>query len=213
MKRLPPKLLALSPGDLKEGQDLGPFLARCDSAIASGLEAVLLREHQLSDGSMYALALALRERLDALPNECGWLGVHDRVHVALASKADGIHLGFRSLSPQQTKPLTGDAMVIGLSTHAHDRVEAWTHADYLFHGPFKPTSSKAGILDSIGLNGLESACSKTDRPIWALGGVGIEDVDSILKTGVNGVAVLSGILGQSDPSVATTRYLAGWGQA
>ena len=204
--------MALSPGDMSEAQAFGPFLERLDAAIAGGLRAILLREFELGDACLLRLARVLRQRLDNDSAEPGWLGVHDRVHIAIASKADGVHLGHRSLSPQQVRALVKHTLVIGLSTHAHDRPSEWMHADYLFHGPVRTTPSKQGLLEAIGIAGLRRARLLTEKPLWALGGIRPSDVDAILKTGVNGIAVLSGILGQDNPASATESYLVPTGQ-
>ena len=84
---------------------------------------------------------------------------------------------------------------------------SWRGADYLFHGPVFATPSKQELLEPIGLAGLARACARTDRPILALGGVRPAHVGELRAAGAHGVAVLSGILGASDPGRATAAYL------
>ena len=207
MKRLPPPLLALSPGDLDEARAFGDFLARVDAALGAGLRGVLLRELELDDAVHLRLASGLRARLDRLEPEPGWLGVHDRVHVALAAGADAIHLGFRSLASEHVATIAADQLAIGLSTHAFDDPRDWSGADYIFHGPVRETPSKRELIDAIGAGGLERAALQTDCPLWALGGIRPEDVRAVLASGARGVAVLSGIFRCADPGRATRAYL------
>ncbi len=206
MKQLPPQLLAISPGDLRDAPAAAHFLGLFDRAVRGGLRGILLREPCLPDLAFLELARQLRTRLDSIDVEQAWLGVHDRVHIALASNADGIHLGFRSLPIVEVAAIAGDRLTIGLSTHAGDEPESWAPADYLFHGPVRSTPSKAGILEPIGTSGLKRALEITDRPIWALGGLRAEDVSGVLEAGVAGVAVLSGVFGATDVQTAVECY-------
>ena len=200
----PPPIVALSPGDLTEA-DVDPFLERVSAAVEGGLRGILLRERALPDGAWLEAFAGLRART------CGvdgmWLGAHDRVHLAVAGEADGIHLGFRSLPPERVRELVGSDLAVGLSTHADDDVEEWRHADYLFHGPVRSTPSKEGWKEPVGFDGLARAVSAAERPVLAIGGMRARDVRPALDAGAHGVAVLSGILGAPDPRAATERYL------
>jgi thiamine-phosphate pyrophosphorylase len=200
--RLPPPLLGLSPGDLRSGEQTR-FLQRVDAAIEGGLRGVLLRERALEDAAFLSLARALRTRLDAVR---GWLGVHDRAHLAGAAGADGLHLGFRSLPPEDVPPALRAGRALGLSTHAGDALDALPPLDYLFHGPVRATPSKQGLLDPIGTAGLARACASTELPIWAIGGLTPGDLPASRAAGARGVAVLRGILGASDPRAAARAY-------
>lgn len=203
--RLPPPLIALTPGDAEAARS-GELERRVAAAVKGGLRGVLLREPELEDGPFERLAARLRSRLDAVG---GWLGIHDRPHLAAAAKADGVHLGFRSLEPAEVRDwLPGVAL--GLSTHAPavaGVTDGWSAADYLFHGPFGPVQ-KDPPLEPVGTAGLARAVSGTDRPIWALGGIAPGDVPEVLASGVRGVAVLSGILPDADPERRAAEYAA-----
>jgi thiamine-phosphate diphosphorylase len=195
-----PRLVALSPGDLRDdsGAAALAFLAALERALGAGLPGLLLREPQLADRDF----LALGERVRKLSARAGaWLAVHDRAHLAAALGADALHLGFRSLAPRELRPWPAGAhpcgIALGLSTHAHDDPRAWADADYLFHGPLHATPSKAGRLEPVGADGLARALAATTRPIRALGGV------------TPGVAVRAGLLPAADPAAATRAYLAG----
>ena len=204
MCALPPSLLALSPGTLPEGRGEA-LLERVRAARSRGLSGVLLREPAWRDGALLELACALRE---VLPPDEAWLGVHDRVHVAAAAGADGVHLGFRSLRPEQARAISGEGLCIGLSTHAPDDDQSWRAADYLFHGPVFSTPSKAGLLEPTGLEGLERAVQRAaGRPLFGLGGIAPEHARPCLEQGAHGVAVLGGLLAREDAADRAGAYL------
>lgn len=202
--RLPPRVLALTPGTLGPGDAAG-LLGSVRGAVGAGLRGVLVREPDLEDGALLSLARGVGEILAEFPG--AWLGVHDRVHLATLARADGVHLGFRSLPARRL----GDrgALSVGFSAHAGDESTAWEGADYLFFGPVRSTPSKAGWIEPVGLGGLAAACERTRVPVWAIGGLEPEDVGPCLAAGAAGVCVLRGILGAADPAEATGQYLAG----
>ena len=204
-RALPPQLLALSPGTLPEGSG-ELLLGRVRAARAQGLSGVLLREPAWRDAALLELATALRK---LLPRDEAWFGVHDRVHVALAAGADAVHLGFRSLAPERARAIAGDALCIGLSSHAQDSGQSWSAADYLFHGPVHWTPSKAGLVDPVGFDGLERGVLRArGRPLWALGGLAPEHTRRCLEVGARGVAVLGGLLAREDAGGRAAAYLA-----
>jgi thiamine-phosphate pyrophosphorylase len=196
-RRLPPPLLALTPGvPLRAGE----LEARVRAAVGAGLCGVLLREPSLADGPFLELAARLRELLGE-----GWLGLHDRGHLAAACRADGVHLGFRSLRPVELRGWLPEEVAIGLSTHAGDDPACFESADYLFHGPVFSTP-KPVPLDPVGPEGLASAVRGTTLPVWGLGGITPARVEDVLAVGARGVAVLSGLLGSPDPARAAAAF-------
>lgn len=199
--RLPPSLLALSPGSLTE-RSAPEFLGRLNLARRAGLEGLLLREPDLSERAFLALARAAARRLQSRPGAV-WLGLHDRAHLVSASGADGLHLGFRSLCARAARAIMPASVAIGFSSHAGDAPELFEGADYLFHGPLFETPSKAGRLEPIGALGLAAFTAESGLPVWALGGVEPEHARELCAAGARGVAVLSGILGQADASAVT----------
>jgi len=205
LKRLPPRLLALSPGTLRAAA-VPDFLRALGACAQTGLRGVLLREPALSDREFLGLAEAVRGLAPGI-----WLGVHDRVHLAVAAGADAVHLGFRSLPVAAVAEHFGARLTIGHSTHAGDAPAAWEGADYLFHGPLFSVSSKppgsAAHREPMGPEGLAKNLPQLGKPTWALGGIAPEDVRACLAAGASGIAVLSGILGSRDPLGALRRYL------
>jgi thiamine-phosphate pyrophosphorylase len=205
--RLPPGLVALTPGDLAAG-GARELARRVRIATDAGLRGVVLREPDLPDRAFLELALELRALL--APERGGWLCLHDRPHLAAAAAADAVHLGARSLPIADVRawlaPDIAPDIALGLSTHAGDDPASWRDADYLFHGPVLPTS-KPGARPAIRFEGLARAAASTDRPIWALGGLSPEHVAPSLAAGARGIAVLSGLLPRPDAAVRCIAYL------
>ena len=109
--------------------------------------------------------------------------------------------------PAVPSQLLPPSVAVGFSAHAGDVSEDWEGADYLTFGPLRETPSKQGLLEPVGLEGLERAAQRSDRPVLAIGGVRPEDVQPARTAGAAGVAVLSGILGAEDVARATESYL------
>jgi thiamine-phosphate pyrophosphorylase len=200
-RRRPPRLIALSSGRATEARDVERLVAFFKELAEVGLEGCLVREPGLDDAALFELGTQLRA---LFPAEAGrWLGIHDAVHVALAVRADAVHLGFRSLSLLHARRAVDHAreadpelvdLALGLSTHAHDDPADWELADYVFHGPVFPTPSKVGLVEPVGLAGLREAVARKPRPdlmMLGLGGIDTTSLESVLATGVDGAAVLA----------------------
>lgn len=207
--RLPPPILALSPGTLGAA-DAPLFLERVRRCVERGLRGVLLRERALSDHVYLELALELRR---ALPRESGgWLALHDRPHLACAVDADAIHLGGRSLAPSAVRSWLSRDVALGLSTHSGDEPASWRDADYLFHGPVKATRKGIDTVQGIGFEALARAVRGASVPVWALGGLAPEDAAECARAGAHGVAALGGILARHDAPERAASYLRAWSQ-
>jgi thiamine-phosphate pyrophosphorylase len=193
-----PPLLALSPGDLREGTARA-LLGRVERAVAGGLEALVLREPGLSERAFLELGGELRRLVRVLI-------VHDRVHLAGMLRADALQLGFRSLPPAEVE----SELPIGFSAHAHDAPQARSGADFLLLGPVLATPSKEGLLEPLGFEGLARECARESRPVWAIGGLGPGHAAAVRAAGAHGMAVLRGVLAAPDPERAARSYLEGW---
>lgn len=197
-RRLPPRLLALTSGRARSSRDAERLAASVISLAAHGLEGCLVREPGLEDAALLTLAERLRGELEGF-----WLGIHDRLHVGLAVRADGVHLGFRSLKPHVARQALvqagGAGIALGLSTHAGEDRSPWSEADYIFHGPVYPTPSKVGLVEPVGPEGVRQAASEHPA-VWALGGLGADNIESAFEAGARGVAVLGALAGAARPS-------------
>lgn len=175
------------------------------AALAAGLPAIQLREKDLPGRPLLALADALRaetSRAGAL------LFVNDRIDVAIAAGADGVHLGEASMPPGVVRRLLPAGALIGLSTHVPGEPAA-SDADFVFFGPVRATPAKAGPPQ--GFTRLAEAVRAAPVPVLAIGGLTVDAVPEVRAAGATGVAVIRAILAAPDPGAATRELLAALG--
>jgi thiamine-phosphate pyrophosphorylase len=154
----------------------------------------------------YADASALRK----VASEMGvTFIVNDRCDLALAVDADGVHLGQGDLPYGYARTIMGPAKLIGLSTHNMDQVkEAETlKPDYIGFGPIFKPGSKQDHDPVVGIEGLRAVRSLTALPIFAIGGVTLENVGEVMQAGATGVAVISAILDAPDVGRAVSGFV------
>ncbi len=175
-------------------------------ALRGGVNWVQLRNKSASAASMYAEAMQLlrvTRKYDAS------LAINDRLDVALALGADGVHLAGQSLPVEAAVSLAGGRILVGRSVHglaeALNAVAAG--ADYLTFGHVFPTTSHPG-LPARGLTELAEIVQAVDVPVLAIGGIGANNLDSVLRTGCAGIAVISAILADPEPDRAASRLRA-----
>ena len=179
----------------------GDLAGAVERALAGGVRAVQLREKDLTGKELYELALALR----LLTSRHGArLLINDRVDVALAAGADGVHLGVGSIPPAEARRLIGPRGLIGCSAHTLGELEAAEAggADFATFGPVYATPSKAAYAPPVGIGELRRACAAARIPVFALGGVGTGNVTETLAAGAWGVGTISAVLSAPDPGAA-----------
>lgn len=136
--------------------------------------------------------------------------INDRLDIALATKADGVHLGQEDLAPEAARKILGPGAIIGYSTH---NLEQARHAlflpiDYLAIGPIFATSSKTDTEPIVGLEVLRSvAAIASGLPIVAIGGITLGNAPEVIGRGASSVAVISAILTPNDSISERTRQL------
>jgi thiamine-phosphate pyrophosphorylase len=175
-------------------------------ALRGGLRAVQLREKDLAAGQLFELARELRR----LTREYGArLLINDRIDVALAVAADGVHLGKAGLPVAEARRILGSERLIGYSAHSTDEaVQAQRDgADFVTLGPVYPTPSKALYGEPLGLSALTEAARVVTIPVFALGGVKPASVAEVLSAGAQGVALISAIMAAPDPMLETEALL------
>ena len=130
--------------------------------------------------------------------------VNDRVDIALAVEADGVHLGWQSLPFGVVRKLLGFEKLIGVSTHnRQEALQALEYgADYITFGPIFDTPSKAGLLKPVGVEEIQKLKNEIDLPIVAVGGINGKNVESVLMGGADGIAVISSIMQADNPEGA-----------
>ena len=154
---------------------------------------------------MLRLADELKKALDGF--DCT-LAVNDRLDVAMACGADGVHLGQEDLPLPRARALGGDALFYGVTAgkSAWASQAAAEGADYVGVGPVFETGSKADARTPIGPEGFEKiARCVPGLPAVAIGGISVENVESVMAAGAAGVAVIGAVMGASDPEAAARR--------
>lgn len=134
--------------------------------------------------------------------------VNDRVDVAMAVGADGVHLGTDDLPVTMARRLLGAGAIIGASANTPDearRAEA-DGASYLGVGTVFPTRSKNNIKSIIGIEGLKNIVTRVHIPVVAIGGITPDHIEQVMQTGAAGVAVISAVFGRGQP-MSDTRQL------
>ena len=192
-----PKIYFIS--DLKSFADEKSFFNNLEQLLAAGLRLVQLREKELSARQLYQLAQKARQ----LTSDYGArLLINDRIDIALATGADGVHLGGQSLSVTWARKILGPDQIIGVSTHNDAEIKAAQtgNADFITFSPIYFTPSKAGYGPPQGIGKLKEICQKAALPVYALGGVKPENTNEIHTAGAYGIAAISAL--QTNRSVA-----------
>ena len=133
--------------------------------------------------------------------------INDRIDVALAVEADGVHLGHNSFCVKDARRLLGTEKLIGVSTHSQQEITAAREADFIVFGPVYYTPSKAAYGEPQGLNRLREAVSQSAVPVFAIGGIKADRVAEVLETGAHGIAMISALSAATDPAQAARDIL------
>jgi thiamine-phosphate pyrophosphorylase len=177
-----------------------------ETALQAGVKYIQLREKRLPTRKILDMAYWMIE----LTREYGAkLIINDRVDIALAVGADGVHLGQKSLPAHAARKVMGDNFLIGVSTHGIDEALQAEHdgADFITLGPIYNTPSKLRYGDPIGVDILRQVKSEVSIPVLAIGGIKTDSVNEVLDAGADGVAVISGILAAEDIRGTTEEFL------
>ncbi len=174
------------------------------AAIHGGVSCVQLREKTCSTREFVEEAQAIR---DLLARHNIPLIINDRIDVALAVKADGVHLGQKDLSCRMARELLPDTMIIGISAGSlNDAIAAQSDgADYIGVSPIYATPTKTDTEPPLGLKGLREIRAVIDIPLVGIGGLNTDNVYKVIQNGADGVAVVSAIVSADDPTLATRR--------
>ncbi|AKD56764.1 thiamine phosphate synthase [Spirosoma radiotolerans] len=181
-----------------------PFVV--EEACRAGVRWVQLREKDLSTRAFLDLGFALK-RITQTYNAT--LIINDRVDIALAIDADGVHVGQDDMPHEIVRSLVGPDKIIGLSINNLAELEAARGADldYLGIATVFPTGTKQDTSSLLGLDGLRAICQQTTLPTFAIGGINATNIQSVRQAGVSGAAVVSAICGQPSPYEATRELI------
>jgi thiamine-phosphate diphosphorylase len=191
------------------GWDVVDLAVRC---LDSGVRLLQLRAKDASGRDVLRWTDAIAARVGTYPGTL--LITNDRVDVALAAGVPNVHVGQDDLTPVDVRALVGPTGVVGLSTHTTSQVASACAMpiDYLAIGPVFDTRTKATGYEAVGLDLVRHAATAAAQasaplPVVAIGGITADRAGEVIEAGAAAVAVIGGLVAESDPSAAIRRYL------
>ncbi|MDY0213864.1 MAG: thiamine phosphate synthase [Desulfuromonadaceae bacterium] len=181
------------------------LLSTLEAALRGGVRAVQLREKDLSSAELFDYARQIR----TLTRRYGaHLFINDRVDIALAADADGVHLTEQSVDVTTARELLGHTKLIGVSTHSLTRAlsAARNGADLITFSPVFYTPSKAAYGSPQGVERLREVCAAVNIPVFALGGINPHNQAEVHQAGASGIALISAIFAAPDPAAAAREF-------
>ena len=196
--------LAAAAGDESYGQAMERIVSE---AVGGGVTMVQLREKDLSTREFVQLALRLKKVLAHCSGPDGHrvpLIINDRIDVALASDADGVHIGQSDMPYGLARRILGPDRIIGLSVENLAQVEEADSldVDYIGVSPVFATPTKTDTAAPFGIQGLRRAVEMSVHPTVAIGGMNARTAAEVMGTGTDGIAVVSAIVGAPSPREA-----------
>jgi len=172
-----------------------------EAAVKGGVTCVQLREKQCDTREFIDEALLIKDflKLKRIP-----LIINDRLDVAQAVGADGVHLGQSDMPFSMAKKIVGDSMLIGISAESlDDAIQAEKEgADYIGVSPIFQTPTKTDTAPPLGLTGLQKIRETVDIPLVGIGGLNKTNAQEVIEGGADGIAVVSAIVSADDPELA-----------
>lgn len=171
------------------------------AAIAGGATCIQLREKDCSTSAFIREAMTIRDLLSG--NQVPLI-INDRLDVALAVGADGVHLGQTDMPLEMARDIAGADMLIGISAECLEDAVAAAEggADYIGVSPIYETPTKTDTAPALGLSGLQTIRRAVDVPLVAIGGLNLENAAAVIAHGADGIAVVSAIVSADDPQTA-----------
>jgi thiamine-phosphate pyrophosphorylase len=198
MKRLP-RLYAIADASF------GDPVQHAHALFQGGARLIQLRNKQAAARDLLNQA----ERILGLVAGEGQVIVNDRSDVALVAEAAGVHLGQSDILPAAARQILGPDRIIGLSTHnleqALDADEQ--PVDYVAVGPIFRTRTKENPEPELGTDGLAAICKRIHKPVVAIGGIRLDDVQQVLDAGASSIAAISDLLDTKDVVARTREWL------
>ncbi|AAK78475.1 thiamine-phosphate pyrophosphorylase [Clostridium acetobutylicum] len=189
MKNVDYKLYLVTDRKVLKERDLYKSI---EEAIKGGVTLVQLREKEMSTLDFYESALKLKKITETYKIP---LIINDRIDIALAINADGVHIGQSDMPLIKARELLGKDKIIGVSAHSiEEALEAERNgATYLGVGAIYNTSTK-GDAQAVSLEELKNIKNSVKIPVVGIGGINEENANKVIETGVDGISVISGIL-------------------
>lgn len=177
-----------------------------ESAVQGGVSVVQLREKDISSREFVQLGQAL---LKILKPKNVPLIINDRADIALAIKADGLHIGQGDLHYNDARAILGPDYLIGLSVENETQMEEARSfdVDYLALSPVFPTPTKTDTAPPWGLEGIKRARTLTTLPLVTIGGINLKTASDVLRAGADGLAIVSAICSAPSPAEASREFV------
>ena len=179
------------------------FFHVLEKSLQGGASLIQLREKSLNTKSFYERALKTKAICDSYEIP---LIINDRLDIALATDAAGLHIGQKDLPIKVARKLLGGNKIIGLSiSNKHQAIESNSlEVDYIGLSPVFSTNTKTKDLDRpLGLEGIKAISQLSNKPIVSIGGIDKTNAANIMQYGSNGIAVVSAISKAANPKLAT----------
>jgi len=165
-----------------------PVVEQCREAVGAGVDMIQVRERDLDGGRLASLVTELVRLTRGTATR---VVVNDRLDVALACRADGVHLRGDSIPPGPARSIAPAGFLIGRSVHHEAEAKAVApDVDYLIAGTVFPTSSKPGLTECLGVEGLARICRSVSVPVLAIGGMTPDRLADVATAGAAGVAAI-----------------------
>jgi len=139
--------------------------------------------------------------------------INDNVYLAQQIAADGVHLGLTDMSIKEARSILGDTKIIGATANTFEDIQNHIQngCDYIGLGPFRFTTTKENLSPILGLEGYQTILNEMKKnelttPVYAIGGIGLDDIPALMETGIHGIAV-SGLITQSENKKKTIKQL------
>jgi thiamine-phosphate pyrophosphorylase len=171
-----------------------------DAVLSAGVRLIQVREKDFDDGEMYRRCVEIRERTRT---SRALLIVDDRLDIALAADADGVHLGLTDLPVAAARRIAPD-LIVGASTHSLDEALAAQEAgaSYVNIGPIFPTRTKSVPTGAVGPEMIETIAPHLRIPFTCMGGIKAENMHEVLRRGARHVAVVTAVTAAPDVRAA-----------
>ena len=175
-------------------------------AVAGGADVIQLRDKSMESASLYATALEIAE----ICKGKALFFVNDRLDIALAAGADGVHVGQSDLPADVVRKLVPKDFLIGVSVGSVEEAEKAVSdgADYVAVSPVFSTASKSDAGAGHGLDTARAICDAVSVPVVGIGGLNKENIAEVIKAGIDGIAVISAVVSQEDISASAAELSA-----
>jgi thiamine-phosphate pyrophosphorylase len=202
MNNFNPSLYLVTDSGLSKGRSHEDIIKK---AVEGGVTMVQLREKNISTLEFYQLAISLKKLLHTFKIP---LIINDRLDIALAIDADGLHIGQSDLPYEIARKLLGKEKIIGLSVETIQQAKEanFLNVDYIGLSPVFSTNTKEDTGTPLGISGIKKITSFTKHKTVAIGGINTGNAGDVITSGADGIAVVSAIVSHKDPQQAAAEF-------